>query len=81
MNTKLTALLAAAFLAAGTTLAMAQAGGGGAGAGAGGGGAAGAGSDVSTPRANSGPGGPSKRTMATKPVMKRQVHKRKRHHH
>jgi hypothetical protein len=78
MNTKLTALAAAAFLAVGTTLAMAQAGGG---AGGGGGAAGGAGSEVSTPRANSGPGGPSKRTMATKPVMKRQVHKRKRHHH
>jgi hypothetical protein len=76
MKTKLTALAAAAFLAAGTTLAMAQAGGG-----AAAGGAGGAGSEVSTPRANSGPGGPSKRTMATKPVMKRSMHKRKRHHH
>lgn len=72
MAAKMTALIAAAFLAGSCTLAMAQAGGGAGGGGAGGGGAAGgAGSDVATPRANSGPGGPSKSTMAKKPRMKK----------
>jgi hypothetical protein len=70
MHKNMTALLAAAFIAGSCTLAMAQAGGTG-----------GAGSEVSTPKANSGPGGPSKRTMSTghRKVKHSQRHRKHRH--
>ena len=72
MNSKITALLAAALLAGSCTLAMAQAGGGSGGSGAGGANAA--------PKAESAPGGPAGQAggMKTRKVSHK---KKKKHHH